>query len=114
MEAKWYPYFSRRGCEVLKNVQPSHSFRKGQFLFYVRIFLRRFSMVEHSNGEESVSRFLIAPILDQDGGEVVCEVSNRYGRDAKTFLLSIEGRNSIFLCESKVCISRNLCSGELG
>ena len=66
--------------------------------------LRRFSMVEHSNGEESVSRFLIAPILDQDGGEVVCEVSNRYGRDAKTFLLSIEGRNSIFLFESKVCI----------
>ena len=66
--------------------------------------IRRFSMVEHSNGEESVSRFLIAPILDQDGGEVVCEVSNRYGRDAKTFLLSIEGRNSIFLFESKVCI----------
>ena len=67
-------------------------------LYYVRFFLlRRFSMVEHSNGEESVSRFLIAPILDQDGGEVVCEVSNRYGRDAKTFLLSIEGKNSIFL-----------------
>ena len=105
MEAKWYPYFSRRGCEVLKNVQPSHTFRKGHFK--ERIFfssLRRFSMVEHSNGEESVSRFLIAPILDQDGGEVVCEVSNRYGRDAKTFLLSIEGRNSIFLFESKVCI----------
>ena len=59
-------------------------------------------MVEHSNGEESVSRFLIAPILDQDGGEVVCEVSNRYGRDAKTFLLSIEGRNSIFLSEKSV------------
>ena len=74
-------------------------------LFFVdddKTFSRRFSMVEHSNGEESVSRFLIAPILDQDGGEVVCEVSNRYGRDAKTFLLSIEGRNSIFLSEKSV------------
>ena len=48
-------------------------------------------MVEHVNGEESVSRFLIAPILDQDGGEVVCEVTNRFGRDSKIFLLSIEG-----------------------
>ena len=83
-------------------------------LSYVRFFLslRRFSMVEHSNGEESVSRFLIAPILDQDGGEVVCEVSNRYGRDAKTFLLSIEGKNSLFL--RRCAFSRNLCSGELG
>ena len=54
-------------------------------------------MVDHTNGEESVSRFLIAPILDQDGGEVICEVANRYGRDAKTFLLSIEGIEQWFL-----------------
>ncbi len=39
----------------------------------------------------SVSRFHIAPILDQDGGEISCEVANRFGRDSKTFLLSIEG-----------------------
>ena len=55
------------------------------------IFFSRFTMVEHVNGEESVSRYLIAPILDQDGGEVVCEVTNTFGRDSKIFLLSIEG-----------------------
>ena len=55
------------------------------------ILFSRFTMVEHVNGEESGSRYLIAPILDQDGGEVVCEVTNRFGRDAKIFLLSIEG-----------------------
>ena len=54
-------------------------------------------MVEHVNGEESVSRFLIAPILDQDGGEVVCEVTNRFGRDSKIFLLSIEGTKGDFV-----------------
>ena len=62
------------------------------------ILFSRFTMVEHVNGEESVSRFLIAPILDQDGGEVVCEVTNRFGRDSKIFLLSIEGiKKKIFL-----------------
>ena len=63
------------------------------------ILFSRFTMVEHVNGEESVSRFLIAPILDQDGGEVVCEVTNRFGRDSKIFLLSIEGiRKEDFFC----------------
>ncbi len=47
--------------------------------------------VELENGS-SVSRFHVAPILDQDGGEISCEVANRFGRDSKTFLLSIEGK----------------------
>lgn len=61
----------------------------------------RFNIVEHSdNGSggaekeattDFVSRFHIAPILDQDTGEISCEVANRFGRDSKTFLLSIEG-----------------------
>ena len=46
---------------------------------------------ELENGS-SVSRFHVAPILDQDGGEISCEVANRFGRDSKTFLLSIEGK----------------------
>ena len=46
---------------------------------------------EVSTASESVSRFHIAPILDQDSGEISCEVANRFGRDSKTFLLSIEG-----------------------
>ena len=70
----------------------------------------RFNIVEHSDNSqeggqrvettsssstnsESVSRFHIAPILDQDSGEISCEVANRFGRDSKTFLLSIEGTN---------------------
>ena len=64
----------------------------------------RFSIVQHSENEDatsiseelengsSVSRFHVAPILDQDGGEISCEVANRFGRDSKTFLLSIEGK----------------------
>ena len=65
---------------------------------------RRFTIVQHSEKEagtgllselengSSVSRFHVAPILDQDGGEISCEVANRFGRDSKTFLLSIEGK----------------------
>ena len=62
----------------------------------------RFTIVQHSEKEaaavselengSSVSRFHVAPILDQDGGEISCEVANRFGRDSKTFLLSIEGK----------------------
>ena len=62
----------------------------------------RFTIVQHSEREaaavselengSSVSRFHVAPILDQDGGEISCEVANRFGRDSKTFLLSIEGK----------------------
>ena len=65
-------------------------------LYFVRLII-----VEHSdNGSggaekeattDFVSRFHIAPILDQDTGEISCEVANRFGRDSKTFLLSIEG-----------------------
>ena len=69
---------------------------------------RRFSIVQHSEKEEataavselengsSVSRFHVAPILDQDGGEISCEVANRFGRDSKTFLLSIEGKLIVY------------------
>lgn len=50
----------------------------------------RFTIMEHLTGSESVSRFLIAPVLDQDGGQISCEAANRFGRDQKHFLLSIE------------------------
>ena len=50
---------------------------------------------EVENGS-SVSRFHVAPILDQDGGEISCEVANRFGRDSKTFLLSIEGKLIVY------------------
>lgn len=53
--------------------------------------------MDHSTLGEAVSRFLIAPVLDQDGGEVTCDVANRYGRDFKTFLLSIEGNPGLRL-----------------
>ena len=51
------------------------------------------AVTEQGDGQdsESVSRFHIAPILDQDSGEISCEVANQFGRDSKTFLLSIEG-----------------------
>ena len=52
---------------------------------------------DDSESRESISRFHIAPILDQDGGQISCEVANRYGRDSKTFLLSIEGNKNCFL-----------------
>ena len=72
------------------------------WLYYYCVKNGRFNIVEHSDngsggeGEEEattdfVSRFHIAPILDQDTGEISCEVANRFGRDSKTFLLSIEG-----------------------
>ena len=50
------------------------------------------SISEELENGSSVSRFHVAPILDQDGGEISCEVANRFGRDSKTFLLSIEGK----------------------
>ena len=73
-----------------------------RYLYYYCVKNGRFNIVEHSDngsgGEEEeeattdfVSRFHIAPILDQDTGEISCEVANRFGRDSKTFLLSIEG-----------------------
>ena len=48
-------------------------------------------MLEHKTEEEVISRFIINPVLDQDGGQITCEAANRYGRDQKHFLLSIEG-----------------------
>ena len=48
-------------------------------------------MLEHKTGEEVISRFVINPVLDQDAGQITCEAANRYGRDQKNFLLSIEG-----------------------
>ena len=72
-----------------------------RYLYYYCVKNGRFNIVEHSdNGSggaekeattDFVSRFHIAPILDQDTGEISCEVANRFGRDSKTFLLSIEG-----------------------
>lgn len=59
---------------------------------------------ELENGN-SVSRFHVAPILDQDGGEISCEVANRFGRDSKTFLLSIEGKY-IYEAEWRNCIRK--------
>ena len=51
----------------------------------------RFAMLEHKTEEEVISRFVINPVLDQDAGQITCEAANRYGRDQKNFLLSIEG-----------------------
>ena len=48
-------------------------------------------MLEHKTEEEVISRFVINPVLDQDAGQITCEAANRYGRDQKNFLLSIEG-----------------------
>ena len=48
-------------------------------------------MLEHKTAEEVISRFVINPVLDQDAGQITCEAANRYGRDQKNFLLSIEG-----------------------
>ena len=48
-------------------------------------------MLEHKTKEDVISRFIINPVLDQDGGQITCEAANRYGRDQKNFLLSIEG-----------------------
>ena len=50
-------------------------------------------MLEHKTAEEVISRFVINPVLDQDAGQITCEAANRYGRDQKNFLLSIEGIN---------------------
>ena len=89
-------------CYLSWETIPSSNIYWCDFFFFnykYIIFFPRFTMVEHVNGEESVSRYLIAPILDQDGGEVVCEVTNRFGRDSKIFLLSIEGiRKEDFFC----------------
>jgi hypothetical protein len=51
-------------------------------------------MLEHKTKEDVISRFIINPVLDQDGGQITCEAANRYGRDQKNFLLSIEGTKS--------------------
>ena len=54
-------------------------------------------MLEPKTEEEVISRFIISPILDQDRGQIACEAANRYGRDQKNFLLSIEGSDFILL-----------------
>lgn len=54
-------------------------------------------MLEHKTEEEVISRFIINPVLDQDGGQIACEAANRYGRDQKNFLLSIEGKDHSLL-----------------
>ncbi len=41
---------------------------------------------------EAVSRFIVTPVLDQDGGQIKCEATNRFGTDAKVFIVSIEGK----------------------
>ena len=33
------------------------------------------------------------PVLEQDAGQFTCEVANRYGRDQKHFVVSIEGKS---------------------
>ena len=38
------------------------------------------------------SRFIMEPVLEQDAGQFTCEVANRYGRDQKHFVVSIEGK----------------------
>lgn len=50
----------------------------------------RFSIVEHHLESESLSRFAVSPVLEQDGGELSCEAANRFGRDQKHFFLSVE------------------------
>ncbi len=47
-------------------------------------------MSEHHLESESLSRLVISPVLEQDGGEVSCEAANRFGRDHKHFYLSVE------------------------
>ena len=61
----------------------------------------RFAVEEmHEEGDDSVneendsamrSRFIVEPVLEQDAGQFTCEVANRYGRDQKHFVVSIEG-----------------------
>ena len=59
--------------------------------FFPSSEIYRFAMLEHKTEEEVISRFVINPVLDQDAGQITCEAANRYGRDQKNFLLSIEG-----------------------
>ena len=46
--------------------------------------------MEHHLESESLSRFSVNPVLEQDGGELSCEAANRFGRDRKRFYLSVE------------------------
>jgi tetrahydromethanopterin S-methyltransferase subunit A len=55
---------------------------------------------EEEEEEESAlplasSRFVISPVLDQDAGQITCGAANRFGRDQKHFLLSIEGEDNL-------------------
>ena len=52
---------------------------------------------EEGEGEDGLaaetrSRFIMEPVLEQDAGQFTCEVANRYGRDQKHFVVSIEGK----------------------
>ena len=58
----------------------------------MRLLDGRFTLLGHKTATEAISRFIIAPVLDQDAGQITCEAANRYGRDEKTFILSIEGK----------------------
>lgn len=58
------------------------------------LFPFRFTLLIQQTSAETVSRFIIDPVLDQDAGQITCEAANRYGRDEKTFILSIEGQQS--------------------
>ena len=49
---------------------------------------------DDTDGEATTtkSRFIVEPVLEQDAGQFTCEVANRYGRDQKHFVVSIEGK----------------------
>ena len=47
---------------------------------------------EGEDGPAARSRFVMEPVLEQDAGQFTCEVANRYGRDQKHFVVSIEGK----------------------
>ena len=47
---------------------------------------------DSDEGESAMrSIFKVEPVLEQDAGQFTCEVANRYGRDQKHFVVSIEG-----------------------
>ena len=74
----------------------------------------RFTLLIQQTSSETVSRFIIDPVLDQDAGQIACEAANRYGRDEKTFILSIEGQETslsqcqyfCFMKSCKFCLGR--------
>ena len=67
-------FWRRNGIDVM---------RGGDARFTVR--------VDEAAGETVRSRFVVEPVLAQDAGQFTCEVANRYGRDQKHFVVSIEG-----------------------